>query len=189
VTRRSVSGIIVFLNSTPVKWYSKMQNTVETSTYGSELVAARIATDLAIEYRYLCRMLGHEVDGPVTMLGDNNAVVLNTTVPSSQLKKKHAACAYHRVREAIAAKIIRFCHINSEDNIADILTKPLNGVIHHRLIRPVMDPKTGDGVPHVFKLPPGEMERRATLRAKRIAAKALQQTLETVPEGEENKEK
>jgi hypothetical protein len=33
VTRRSVSGILVFINSTPMRWFSKMQKTVETSTY------------------------------------------------------------------------------------------------------------------------------------------------------------
>jgi hypothetical protein len=42
------------------------------------------------------------------MLGDNMSVVLNTTVPSSVLKKKHNATAYHHVREAIAARIFRF---------------------------------------------------------------------------------
>ena len=57
-TRRSVMGIVMFLNKTPVKWYSKQQNTIETSTYGSELVAARIATEFAIELRYKLRMLG-----------------------------------------------------------------------------------------------------------------------------------
>ena len=43
VTRRSVTGILLCVNRTPIKWYSKRQNTVETSTYGAELVAARIA--------------------------------------------------------------------------------------------------------------------------------------------------
>ena len=38
-TRRSVTGTNVFLNNTPVKWYSKRQNTVESSTCGAELVA------------------------------------------------------------------------------------------------------------------------------------------------------
>jgi hypothetical protein len=33
VTRRSIMGILVFVNSTPVRWYSKLQRTVETSTY------------------------------------------------------------------------------------------------------------------------------------------------------------
>ena len=147
VTRRSVSCIMVFLNGMPVKWYSKMQKTVETSTYGSELVAARIATDIALEYRYNIRMLGFEIDGPIHLFGDNNAVVLNTTIPSSQLKKKHAAVAYHRVREMIASGAMDFRHIPSQLNVADIGTKPLGRVIHHRLIHGVL---FGDGVPPLF---------------------------------------
>jgi hypothetical protein len=63
ITRRSVTGIIVFINSTPVKWCSKMQRTVEPSTYVSELVAARIATDFAMEFRYNVRMRGFDLDG------------------------------------------------------------------------------------------------------------------------------
>jgi len=74
------------------------------SNYGAELVAARIATDMVIEMRYILRMLGVPIDGPALMLGDNNSVVLNTSVPSSMLKKKHHAYAYHQVREAIAGK-------------------------------------------------------------------------------------
>ena len=133
VTRRSVTGLILFVNGTPVKWLSKRQKTVETSTYGSELVAARVATEAIMEYRYNLRMLGVEVDGPALMLGDNMSVILNTTVPSSMLKKKHAACNYHRVREAVAARIIRFCHIESKLNLADLLTKPLNPTQHYQL--------------------------------------------------------
>jgi hypothetical protein len=58
VSRRSVTGIIMLLNNTPLVWISKRQKTVETSTYGSELVAARIAIDLIIEMRYKLRLLG-----------------------------------------------------------------------------------------------------------------------------------
>ena len=57
VTRQSVTGIIMLLNNTPIVWISKRQKTVETSTYGSELVAARIAIDLIIEMRYKMRLL------------------------------------------------------------------------------------------------------------------------------------
>jgi hypothetical protein len=125
VTRRSVTGILLFVNNMPVKWLSKRQKTVETSSYGSELVAARMAIELIIELRYKLRMLGVPIHEPTLMLGDNMSVILNTTVPSSQLKKKHNAIAYHRVREAIAGKLVTFVHIRSEDNVADILTKPL----------------------------------------------------------------
>jgi hypothetical protein len=148
VTRRSVTGILVFINSTPIRWFSKMQKTVETSTYGSELVAARIATDIALELRYNIRMMGFAFDGPANIFGDNQSVILNTTVPSSQLKKKIHACAYHRIREMTTCRAIRFMHCQSILNVADVLTKPLNGVMHRRLIEPIL---CGDGVPTLFK--------------------------------------
>ena len=71
----------------------------------------------------MLRMLSILLDGPKLMLSDNMSVVsvvLNTTVPSSVLKKKHLGIGYHRVREAIAAKVLRFAHIRSEENLADI---------------------------------------------------------------------
>ena len=98
---------------------------METSTYGSELVAARIATDLLVEWRYKIRMLGLTLETSSWMLGDNMSVVLNTTLPSSALKKKHLACNYHHVREAIAGRFIIFGHIDSEENVTGICTKPL----------------------------------------------------------------
>jgi len=46
VTRRSQTGILIFVMKSPIVWYSKRQNTVETSTFGSEFVAMRQATEL-----------------------------------------------------------------------------------------------------------------------------------------------
>ena len=138
VTRRSVSGILLMLNNTPIRWVSKRQKTVETSTYGSELVAARLSVELIMEVRYQLRMLGVPVDGPADLLGDNMAVILNTTVPSSQLKKKHNAIAYHRVREACAVRIVQFFHIESSRNYADILTKPLANKAYYNLANPLL---------------------------------------------------
>ena len=126
------------MNSTPVKWYSKRQNTVESSTYGSELVAARIATDRSIEYRHKLRMMGVPILDTTLMFGDNKSVIMNTTLPSSNLKKKHNAIAYHRVREAVAARAIDLVHIPGVSNISDVLTKPLNGTTHSALVKPVL---------------------------------------------------
>ena len=88
VTRRSVTGILLLINNTPVKWITKRQKTVETSTYGSELVAAKTAVELILEYCYILRMMGAQLEESALMLGDNNSVALNTTMPSSVLKKK-----------------------------------------------------------------------------------------------------
>jgi hypothetical protein len=135
VTRRSITGILVMLNNTPIRWISKRQKTVETSTYGSELVASRVATELILKVRYMLRSLGVALDGPALMLGDNMSVVLNITVPSSVLKKKHNAIAYHLVREAIAVRIMRCSYIKSEENVSDVLTKPLSNEKFHYLMK------------------------------------------------------
>jgi hypothetical protein len=71
------------------------------------------------------------LDGPALMLEDNMSVVLNTIFPSSVLKKKHNETAYHYVREAIAAKIMRFAYIKSEENVSHLLTKPLSNDKFH----------------------------------------------------------
>jgi len=125
LTRRSQSGVLIFLNKAPIVWYSKRQNTVESSTFGSEFVAMRIATDLIVSLRYKLRMFGVPLTGAANVFCDNQGVVNNTTSPESVLGKKHNQICYHRVREAAAAGIIRIAKEDTETNLADILTKPL----------------------------------------------------------------
>ena len=145
-TRRSTTGIIMFLNGTPVKWFSKRQSTIESSTYGSEIVAGRIAVEFAIEMRYKLRMLGVRVEGLCILYGNNNSMILNTTTPSSMIKKKHNSIAYHRVREGVAAGIVDIVHVESVSNLADILTKPLGPQEYYRLMAKVSFPgSTNEG--------------------------------------------
>jgi hypothetical protein len=123
ITGRAVTGILHLLNGTPVDWFSKRQDTVETATYGSEFVAARIATEQIIDLRTTLRYLGVPVQGRAYMFGDNQSVITSSTLPHSRLSKRHNALSYHRVREAIVAGILGFFHIKGEDNPADILSK------------------------------------------------------------------
>lgn len=123
MTGRSVTGIIHLINQTPFDWYSKKQSTVETATYGSEFVAARIAIDQIIEHRTMLRYLGVPVREKTYMFGDNKSVVDSSSIPQSKLHKRHTALSYHRVREAIAAGIVSFTHLPGSMNPADILSK------------------------------------------------------------------
>lgn len=127
VTRRSHTGIIIFVNNMPILWHSKKQSTVESSTFGSEYIALRQATEMIEGLRYKLRTFGVPLDGPAYTFCDNQSVVSNSTRPESPLKKKHCAVAYHRVREACAAGTIIITHVKSEENLADLLTKPLPG--------------------------------------------------------------
>ena len=76
VTRRSTTCVLLFLNNRHIMWYSKCQNCVETSIYGSEIVAGRIAVDLAVT-----KMLGAPVKGSTVLFGDNKSMVTNSSLP------------------------------------------------------------------------------------------------------------
>jgi hypothetical protein len=138
ITRRSQTGIIIYLNRAPITWYSKSQNTVESSTFGSEFVALRIAVEMIEALRYKLRMFGISIDGPTNVFCDNNSVVTNSTIPTSLLRKKHNSIAYHRVRESVAAGTIRIAKVHTKENLADLLTKPLSGVDLKRLVQRIL---------------------------------------------------
>jgi hypothetical protein len=92
-----------------------------------EFIALKIATEMNDALRYKLRMLGIPIEGSTNVFCDNQSVITNSTVPDSTLRKKHNAIAYHRVREAVAAEVIRIAYVHSKSNNADILTKPLSG--------------------------------------------------------------
>ena len=123
ITGRSVSGILHIINQTPFDWYSKKQATVETATYGSEYTAARIAVDHIISHRTLLRYLGVPINQVTYMFGDNRSVVDSSMIPNTRLHKRHTALSFHRVREAIASKILAFIYVPGKINPADILSK------------------------------------------------------------------
>ena len=116
ITGRSVTAVLHFFNLTHGDWYSKRQATIENATYGSEFVAAKTATEQIIDIRQTLRYLklSHQVQA--YMFGDNKSVVTSSTVPHSFLSKRHNILSYHRVREAIAAKILVFHWCDSSQN-------------------------------------------------------------------------
>jgi hypothetical protein len=125
VTRRSHTGILIFVQNAPILWFSKKQNTVESSSFGSEFVALRIAKEMIVALRYKLRMFGVPIRGPASILCDNQGVVKNASVPESALSKRHNAINYHTVREAVAAGIIRVGKEDGNTNLADVFTKCL----------------------------------------------------------------
>ena len=122
-TGKSLTGSLHFVNKTPVDWYSKKQATVETATYASEFVAAKTATEQIMDIRQTLRYLGAPIGAKSFLFGDNRSVVTSATLPHSTLTKRHNILAFHRVREALAAKLMAFYWIQSAYNLSDLLSK------------------------------------------------------------------
>ena len=137
LTRRSHTGILIFLNNAPVIWYSKKQNTVESSTFGSEFVAMRIACDLLQTLRYKLRMFGIPIQGECNVFCDNGSVVKCAQMPEGRLTKKHNAICFHRVRECVARRIIRVSKEDGTTNLADLFTKALSNEKRREILQSI----------------------------------------------------
>ena len=59
--KRSMTAVVALLGSTAIKTHCKRQHTVETSTYGAEIVALRIGVEIALELTLQAQNDGHQI--------------------------------------------------------------------------------------------------------------------------------
>jgi len=128
ITRQSRTGVLIYVNKAPIIWLSKKQNSIETSSFGSEFMALKTGVELLEGLIFKLQMMGVPVEGYCDTCVDNMLVVNNTSVPESVLKKKSNSIAYHFVRSKCAQDVLRITYENTKTNFADILTKVQVGV-------------------------------------------------------------
>jgi len=128
----------MFLNGAAVCWYSKHQNTVKSSTFGSEFVAMKIAMEMNSVMHYKLHMMGVPITGPSYILSDNQGVVRNVTNPVLQLTKHHNAIAYHKCHEEVAAGAALLAFEPGKENCSDRLTKILVGQAFQKFLSAVL---------------------------------------------------
>ena len=138
VNRRSRTGVLMCLSKALVGWYSKKQGSVETSTFGSEMVAMKTAIELSLGLRYKLRMMGVPLEGPIHIKGDNMSVISDASIPASVLKKKSQSIAHHFIREQSARGVIYVSHEPTETNLSDLLTKIMNAPTKDGLVKRVL---------------------------------------------------
>ena len=126
-TKRSITGLLCYIDYTPVFWSSRIQGAVASSTYAAKCMALRQATEECMSIRYCLRCLSIPVDEPCNSFGDNLNVILNVSNPEADIQKDHVAISFHLVREAITAEIIEPFWLKDEHKLVDIVTEQING--------------------------------------------------------------
>ena len=122
----SYNGIIIYVNNIPISWFYKRKNTVVTSTFGGELIVARIAMEKVKALRTNLRWIGIPIDGPIYMFCNNESVAKSTSRVKSTHSKKFQLTSWHSVRETISAGWLRVLKDSGETNLKDIFTKQLS---------------------------------------------------------------
>ena len=125
-TRRSTSGFLYTLSGGPFSWCSKRQKSVALSTYEAEYVAAAETAKEAIWLKSLINKLstGQEISD-VQLYIDNNAAMKLAKNPEFHGRTKHIELRHHFLRERVLDGELTLTRVDTKNNLADILTKPL----------------------------------------------------------------
>ena len=125
-SRRSTSGYTLMLNGAAVSWKSKRQPVVALSTAEAEFIAASSMVQEVIYARRLLERLGFPQTDPTPIFEDNTTCIkwAGGAVGGTD-RAKHIDLREHFVHEAQSNKVLQLVPVDSADNVADLLTKPL----------------------------------------------------------------
>jgi hypothetical protein len=122
--RKSVSGYVTLLDGATVSYGSRKQGINALSTMDAEYYAMHEGTKDIQWLKKLCEELRIKYETP-RLLSDNMAAIYLSEKPGKHHHVKHIENKYHYVRSLVQDKKLRTEYINTEEQVADVMTKAL----------------------------------------------------------------
>ena len=136
--RKSTTGFIFFLFGNPIHWSCVKQTIVAQSTTAAEYIALGTSLMDLLSLRDLLLELRLIKTNTIKVYEDNLSAIAITQF-CKEKRTKAVDVKYHLSRDLVEKKIVDIIHINSSDQIADVLTKPLPYAKHSELISKIFN--------------------------------------------------
>ena len=127
------------LGSGPISWASKKQSTVACSSTESEYYALSETARETVWLRKLLGEMGQEQDSATTIWEDNQQTIVWALDAAHHGRNKHIDVRLHYVRDQVRRNVVKVQYTPTEDQLADLLTKPLGRLAFQRLVKKIMD--------------------------------------------------
>jgi hypothetical protein len=125
VDRKSTSGTCHFLERSLVSWSSEKQTSVALSTAEAKYVAAKQCCAQLLWMRQTLRDFGYNLS-KVPLLCDNESAIRMADNPVEHSRTKHIDIRHHFLRDHQQKGDIEVFYVSTENQLADIFTKPLD---------------------------------------------------------------
>ena len=113
------------LSGGAVSWTSKKQLVVTLSTTEAKFVAAAFCACQCIWMRRVLEKIGHSQSKCTTIMCDNSSTTKLSKYPVMHGRSKHIDVRFHFLRDLTKEEVVKLVHCGTNDQVADILTKPL----------------------------------------------------------------
>jgi len=123
--RKSTSGYVFLLSEGAVSWSSKKQPVVTLSTTEAEFVAATSCACQGVWMRRVLEKLRNSQGKCTTVLCDNSSTIKLSKNPVMHGHSKHIDVRFHFLRDLTRDGVVELKHCGTQEQIADIMTKPL----------------------------------------------------------------
>ncbi|KAL9281348.1 putative RNA-directed DNA polymerase [Arabidopsis thaliana] len=125
-SRRSVSGVCIFLGTSLISWKYKKQDVWCSSSTEAEYRSMAVATKDLLWFSYMLKDLHIKVETKAKLFCDNKSAMHIANNPVFHERTKHVEIDYHTTRDQVKFGFLQVHHIGTENQLADILTKPLH---------------------------------------------------------------
>ncbi|GJW75224.1 putative ribonuclease H-like domain-containing protein [Tanacetum coccineum] len=120
--RKSTTGGCQFLGNRLISWQCKKQTVVATSTTEAEYVAAASCCGQVLWIQNQLLDYGYNFMNTVIYI-DNTSTICIIENPVQHSKTKHIEIRHHFIRDCNTKKLIQMAKIDTQLNVADLLTK------------------------------------------------------------------
>jgi hypothetical protein len=125
VDRKSISGTCQFLEWSLVSWSLKKQNFIALSTAEVEYFTIGSYYAQLIWMRQTLKYYGYTMSH-ISLLCDNESVIKIAYNSCEYYRIKHIDFWHHFLRDHVIKEDIIISHVRTNDQLADIFTKPLD---------------------------------------------------------------
>jgi hypothetical protein len=141
----SRTGYVLMYAGCPIHWVSKLQTEIALSTAEAEYIALSQSLKEVIPLMSMMKELKETFPIQITIPNfnctvheDNQSCISMATKQKFSPRTKHIALKYHHFRSYVNRKEIEIHYINTADQIADALTKPLDKILFFGLRKLLM---------------------------------------------------